>query len=438
MKIGVIGTGYVGLVTGTCLAHLGHNVTCYDIDSTKIQKLNSAEVPIFEPGLAELISPLLQKKLLFSDHVESLKNVDAVFVAVGTPSSASGAADLSYVFSAIENASRVLKSGAVVIMKSTVPVGTATKVKSLLQSIKRLDIMVVSNPEFLKEGAAIKDFLEPDRIVIGAEEAKAIELMEELYRPLKELSTKSNCRILTMSNVSAELTKYAANCFLATKISFMNEMAQLCEATGANVEDIKLGIGSDPRVGSLFLNPGPGYGGSCFPKDVKALIHSASQVGVDLHVVNAAETANEIAKNYAVTKLEKIIEGLHNRVIAIWGLSFKAQTDDIRESSSIRVCQALLDKKVKKIQIFDPEGASNFMHEFSQKNHCLVNCDDQYTALKGADALIILTEWSHFKNANLTLVKNELKDKPILDMRNLFSLEKMKENSLVYYSLGRN
>jgi UDPglucose 6-dehydrogenase len=438
MKIGVIGTGYVGLVTGTCLAHLGHHVTGYDIDSTKIENLKNAMVPIFEPGLSEMMKPLIHKNLFFSDHIDSLKEVDAVFIAVGTPSSSSGAADLKYVFSAVENASKVIKQNAIIIMKSTVPVGTAEQVKSYIQSINRPDLKVVSNPEFLKEGAAIKDFLEPDRIVVGADHHFAFEVLEKIYQPLEKNCHSKKYQFLKMSNVSAELTKYAANCFLAAKISFMNEMAHLCEASGANIEDIKLGIGSDPRVGSLFLNPGPGYGGSCFPKDVKALIHTAEQLGVKLEVVNAAEHANEKAKNYAVTKLEKICENLQHKTIAVWGLSFKAQTDDVRESSAISVCRSLMAKKVKKIQVFDPEGMKNFMKEFGSENHSLHACQDQYSTLEGADALIILTEWSDFKNADITKIKNTLGNKPILDMRNLFSPEVMKNNNMKYYSLGRN
>lgn len=438
MKLGVIGTGYVGLVTGTCLAHLGHSVIGFDIDQSKIEMLTRAEIPIFEPGLATLMIPLLNNKLHFTSHIDELKDVDAVFIAVGTPSSANGAADLTYVFNAIENAAKVLKNNVVIIMKSTVPVGTADKVRTLLTNIKRSDLLVVSNPEFLKEGAAIKDFLEPDRIIVGAMDPKAFTLLDDIYQPLKSNNKKNHYTLLKMSNVSAELTKYAANCFLATKISFMNEIAQLCEAAGANVEDIKIGIGSDPRIGSQFLNPGPGYGGSCFPKDVKALLYSADQLGVNLKVVNAAEDANQMAKAYAVIKLEKIMENIQNRVIAVWGLSFKALTDDVRESSAIEVCKNLMIKKVKKVQVYDPEGTQNFMKEFSHGSFPIVSYEDQYSALEGADALIILTEWSEFKNTDLVKLKSIFKNKPILDMRNIFEPPIMNEHNFRYYSLGRN
>lgn len=437
MKIGVIGTGYVGLVTGTCLSHLGHEIIAIDIDSNKIKKLNNLEVPIFEPGLKELMIPLVNTKLFFSTELSKLNDVDAVFIAVGTPSAGDGSADLKYVFGAIDNLCTVLKKDALVIMKSTVPVGTASKVKKILMDAMRADIMVVSNPEFLKEGAAIKDFLEPDRVVVGADNEVAFNILEQIYKPLKDHNPNKGYQFLKMSNISAEITKYAANCFLATKISFMNEMAQMCEAVDANVEDVKKGIGSDPRVGSLFLNPGPGYGGSCFPKDVKALLHSAKQVGVQLQVVQAAEDANQVSKSYAVIKLEKILENLQNKTIAIWGLAFKAGTDDIRDSSAIEVCKNLLNKKVKKLQVYDPEGMPNFMSLF-EGNTNIVGSVDQWEALKDIDALVILTEWSHFKKADLIKLKSMIGNKPLLDMRNLFDSSHMQKQGFRYYSLGRN
>lgn len=433
MKIGIIGTGYVGLVTGTCLAHIGHEIIAVDIDEHKIKKLNNLEIPIFEPGLKELLLPLVNKTLFFSTDISALKNVDAVFVAVGTPSAEDGAADLKYVFASVENLAKTLRKDAVIIMKSTVPVGTAVQVKKILHDHKRTDLMVVSNPEFLKEGAAIKDFLEPDRVVIGADHENAFTLLDHIYAPLK---TKKDFLVLKMSNISAELTKYAANCFLATKISFMNEMAQLCEVLDANVEDIKVGIGSDPRVGSLFLNPGPGYGGSCFPKDVKAMLHSAQKVGINLKVINAAEDANKVAKVYAVKKLERILKNIDNKTIALWGLAFKAQTDDVRDASAIDICKMLIQKNVKKIQVYDPEGQKNFLEIFSNEKK-IFGCSNIWDALQGADALIILTEWNEFKKVDLGKLKSLLKDTPVLDMRNLFQPIELKKLGIHYYSLGR-
>lgn len=432
MRIGVIGTGYVGLVTGSCLAHIGHQVIGLDIDVAKIEKLNRSEIPIFEPGLKELMLPLVNKNLFFTTELNKLNDVEAVFIAVGTPSRDDGSANMKYVFTAVENAAMILKPNAIIIMKSTVPVGTATKIRSLLNEIKRSDLMVVSNPEFLKEGAAVKDFLEPDRVIVGAEQAEAFDILDKIYAPLE----KHN-RVIKMSNVSAELTKYAANCFLATKISFMNEIAHYCEVIDANIEDVKIGIGSDPRIGSLFLNPGPGYGGSCFPKDVKALLYSAIQTGVHLQVVGAAEAANKVAKSYAVVKLERVLEELDNKVIAIWGLTFKAQTDDVRESSAIDVCHKMLEKKVKKLQVYDPEGLENFLQEFSGEVR-VVASKNAMGALQGADALIILTEWNEFKTVDLAKLKSALGDIPVLDMRNLFEINKMNQHQIRYYSLGKN
>lgn len=433
MKIGIVGTGYVGLVTGSCLAHLGHTVTAVDIDVSKVEMLKKIQVPIFEPGLEELMQPLVGKNLFFSTQYADFSDVDAIFIAVGTPSADDGSADLKYVYTAVESLSLVLKKNACVILKSTVPVGTAGKVRNILLSQGRTDLMVVNNPEFLKEGSAIKDFLEPDRIVVGADKEEAFDILEKIYAPL--VKTR-NCYLLKMSNVSAELTKYAANCFLATKISFINEIAQLCEIIQADVEDVKKGIGSDPRVGALFLNPGPGYGGSCFPKDVKALIYSAKQVGMDLNVVNAAEEANKRAKYYAAKKLEKILENLKNKVVAIWGLAFKALTDDVRESSAIYVVNELLTKGVSQLQVFDPEATKNFMSYFPRENK--IKCfDSQWDCLKNVDALIILTEWNEFKTADLTKLKTMLNDKPVLDMRNLYSLQSVEKVGLRYHSLGR-
>ena len=433
MKVGIVGTGYVGLVTGTCLSHLGHDVIAVDINQAKIDNLNKGNIPIYEPGLKELLEPLLKKKIFFNTTFSEFKEVQVVFIAVGTPSGEDGSADLQYVFAAAESLCSVLANNAIVILKSTVPVGTASEIKKILKKHKREDLKVVSNPEFLKEGAAINDFLYPDRIVVGADDETAFKVMDELYACITKVQ---NSKLLKMSNVSAELTKYAANCFLATKISFMNEMAQLCEKVSADIDDIKVGIGTDPRIGNLFLNPGPGYGGSCFPKDVKALLHIAENKGVNLKVINAAELANEKAKAYAAERIESLLGNLNQKKIAVWGLAFKAMTDDVRESSSIATIRTLLAKGVSAVHVFDPEALSNFM-EYFLKEKRIKPFTNLFESLIEVDALIILTEWNIIKTIDVDMFKSAISNKPVLDMRNLFPLKQMRATGLNYYSLGR-
>jgi len=436
MKIGIIGTGYVGLVTGTCLGDLGHEIRAIDSNAEKVLALNQGHIPIYEPGLEELLKPLLKsKKLIVSGEYSELSNCSVVFVAVGTPSRNDGSADLSYVFSSIESLARVLPKKAIIVLKSTVPIGTAEKVKNILEE-NRSDISVVSNPEFLKEGSAIDDFMNPDRIIVGAQSEEAFEKMDEVYLPFLK---KNKNVVVRLSNISAELTKYAANCFLATKISYINEMASLCDRIGANIEEIKLGIGSDPRIGNLFLNPGPGYGGSCFPKDVKALIASAKNVDQDLLVVTAAEEVNKLAKLWAVKKCESIFSFLNGKTLAIWGLSFKANTDDVRESASIDTITYLLNKGVSHIFAYDSIAGENFSknYGFDSRLKILKSFEESQKILEKCDGLIIMTEWEEFKKVSLDRLKVILNSKPIIDSRNLFSVEEMKKAGLNYYSLGR-
>lgn len=435
MKIGVVGTGYVGLVTGTCLAHLGHSVTAIDVDQAKVQKLNEGIVPIYEPGLDDLLVPLIKnKKISFSSELLDLKNSEVIFIAVGTPATLEGNADLSYVFTAVKQLKKILNHPCVLVLKSTVPVGTAKKVKEILGSDSVLKI--ASNPEFLKEGAALQDFLFPDRIVVGAAEHETIETMYKVYAPILE---KHQCAWIATSNVSAEMIKYAANCFLAIKISFINEIAYLCEKSGANVEEVKVGIGTDKRIGQHFLNPGPGYGGSCFPKDVKALLATARDLGASLQVVQAAEKVNEVAKTYAAKKLLQHFDSLKGKKIALWGLAFKANTDDVRESSAFDTVAFLQEQEVSQIFAFDPIAAENFykfMPSNIQKNN-IVMTKTAEDAILDVDALLIMTEWDVFKQYHLKSLAAQMKGKLVIDCRNLYDIHTAKDSGLNYISIGR-
>jgi UDPglucose 6-dehydrogenase len=438
MKISVVGTGYVGLVTGTCFAETGITVTCVDIDQEKIDNLNKGIIPIYEPGLKEMLDRnVVKKRLYFSTSLkESIQDAEAVFIAVGTPPDEDGSADLQYVLGVADEIGAHMEDYLVVVTKSTVPVGTANKVKEALQqSLKRrgtdIPFDVASNPEFLKEGAAIDDFLKPDRIVIGVNSPRAEKIMQRLYRPF----VLNNHPIFFMDIPSAEMTKYAANSMLATRISFMNDIANLCEIVGADINMVRKGIGSDTRIGKKFLYSGIGYGGSCFPKDVKALIKTAKENHYRLQVLEAVEEVNTQQKEVLFSKILKHFEeNIQGKIFALWGLSFKPHTDDMREAPSI----VLIDKLLKagaEIKAYDPAA----MEEAQRKLGDIVKyCPDMYEALIDADAIIVATEWQEFRVPNFKVLAKLMKNKLIFDGRNIFEPAEMKEYGYIYYSIGRN
>ncbi len=438
MKISVVGTGYVGLVTGTCFAETGITVTCVDIDQEKIDNLNKGIIPIYEPGLKEMLDRNVGKKrLYFSTSLkESIQDAEAVFIAVGTPPDEDGSADLKYVLGVADEIGTHMDDYLVVVTKSTVPVGTANKVREALQqSLKRrgtdIPFDVASNPEFLKEGAAIDDFLKPDRIVIGVNSPRAEKIMQRLYRPF----VLNNHPIFFMDIPSAEMTKYAANSMLATRISFMNDIANLCEIVGADINMVRKGIGSDTRIGKKFLYPGIGYGGSCFPKDVKALIKTAKENNYRLQVLEAVEEVNTQQKEVLYSKILKHFEdNLQGKIFALWGLSFKPHTDDMREAPSLVLVDKLL-KAGAKIKAYDPAA----MEEAQRRIGDIVKyCPDMYETLIDADALIVATEWQEFRVPNFKVLAKLMKNKLIFDGRNIFEPAEMKEYGYKYYSIGRN
>ena len=438
MKVAVIGTGYVGLVSGTCFAEIGHQVTCIDINREKIALLNSGVSPIYEPGLEELIEKNVKaKRLFFHDHYEAIKKAQVVFLAVGTPSTPDGQANLSYLFSATKEVAKNLCDGVVVVIKSTVPVGTYQKIEKILQDHASYTFAVVNNPEFLKEGTAVEDFLRPDRVIIGHRDQGPREVMEELYAPL----LRQGNPIYFMSNLSAELSKYAANAFLATKISFINQIAQLCDQVGADINEVRQGISSDRRIGNHFFYPGPGYGGSCFPKDVKALIRTGKEYGIDLEIVHATEVVNERQKLYMFHKIQQHYHGnLQGKVFAFWGVAFKANTDDVRESPAISMAQALVTAGAK-VRYFDPEATKNFAQEMSSDtitaNHTMA-INDLYQVLDGADALVTMTEWREFQAPDFSEIKERLKAPVIFDARNLFKTTTVIRYGFKYYGIGKH
>lgn len=432
MKIAVIGTGYVGLVTGTCLAETGNNVICVDINEAKIQKMIAGEVPIYEPGLDVLFHRnIAQGRLSFTtDLALAVNEAQIIFMALPTPPGGDGAADLSYILGAAKDISKLVKEYKVIVNKSTVPVGTADKVQAVFAANTNIEIDVVSNPEFLREGVAVDDFMKPDRVVIGTRSEKAKKLMSELYAPY----VRQGNPIFFMDERSSELTKYAANSFLATKITFMNEIANLCEIVGADVDAVRKGIGSDDRIGKRFLFPGIGYGGSCFPKDVQALAIAAETHQYDFQILKAVMNVNEKQKVVLVDKLLKYykndIKGKH---FALWGLAFKPETDDIREAPALYI----IDKLVKNgatVSAFDPEAMENVKAILGDK---ISFADNQYETLKNADALLIATEWSVFRNPDFEKMDELLTNKVIFDGRNLFDLQKMVDLGYYYNSVGR-
>ena len=433
MNISVIGTGYVGLVSGTCFAETGNKVTCVDIDSHKVERMQNGFVPIYEPGLEMLFERnSRQGRLKFTtDLVSAVKNSDIVFLALPTPPGADGSADLSFVLKVADQISHVIEKYTVIVDKSTVPVGTAEKVEAILSKNLPMDMFdVVANPEFLREGAAIDDFLKPDRVVVGTTSPRAIEKMQLLYGPF----VRQGNPIIFMDQRSAEMTKYAANAYLATRISFMNEIANLCEEVGANVDQVRKGMGSDGRIGKRFLFPGVGYGGSCFPKDVKALSRTAHQASYDFKILDAVMGVNEIQKMRMVQKLKVYFnDDLRGKKIAVWGLAFKPNTDDIREAPALTIIQELLTMQAQ-VSVFDPEAMKNAKAEFSD---AVSFGEDQYDVLDQADALCIVTEWSVFRTPDFDQMKKMMKAPVIFDGRNLYDLKPMQETGFYYNSIGR-
>jgi len=436
MKISIVGTGYVGLVTGTCFAEVGIDVTCVDIDETKIENLKNGIIPIYEPGLEEMVNRNVEKgRLHFSTSLAStLEGTQVVFSAVGTPPDEDGSADLKYVLDVAREVGRNMTDYMLIVTKSTVPVGTAQKVREAIQEEldlrgAKIEFDVASNPEFLKEGAAVEDFLKPDRIVVGVESEKAEQLMKRLYKPF----TLNGHPVIFMDVPSAEMTKYAANSMLATKISFMNDIANLCEIMGADVNMVRKGIGSDSRIGKKFIYPGIGYGGSCFPKDVKALIKTADQNGYSLRVLKAVEDVNEDQKSVLFNKLSNYFNNkLKGKTIAMWGLSFKPQTDDMREAPALTIIQKLLDAGAK-VNAYDPVA----MEEAKRRiGDTISYSKDQYETLIDADALLMVTEWPEFRFPNFNVVKKLLKNPVIFDGRNVYDVQEIKSMGFDYFCIG--
>src|SRR3954453_11639633 len=440
MNVTVIGTGYVGLVTGACLADAGNNVFCLDLDSHKIARLNAGEIPIFEPGLEPIVKRNEQAgRLRFSTDVPaSVAHAELQLIAVGTPPGEDGSADLQHVLSAARSIGRYMDGYKVVATKSTVPVGTADKVKqAIIEEQKKRhagsDFTVVSNPEFLKEGAAVEDFMRPDRIIIGAEDPRAITLLRSLYAPFQ----RNRERIMTMGVRSAELTKYAANSMLATRISFMNEIANLAEALGADIEEVRRGIGSDPRIGYHFLYPGAGFGGSCFPKDVRALQRSAIEAGRPLRVLTAVDQVNDSQKHVLGDKIRKRFgANLSGKRFALWGLAFKPNTDDMREAPSRTVIADLIGAGATMVRAYDPVAANEARRIFTNENRLRI-VDSALDALEGADALAIVTEWQEFRSPDFAAIKAKLKTPAIFDGRNLYDPQVVKSHGIEYYPIGR-
>lgn len=432
MRIAVIGTGYVGLVTGTCLAETGNTVTCIDIDEAKITALNQGITPIYEPNLSVLIERNLSEDRLFftSNLISGIEGAEVIFLALPTPPGADGQADLTYILNVAEVLGPLLTHYVVIVDKSTVPVGTAELVKECIAKQAAVEFSVVSNPEFLREGFAVTDFMKPDRIIIGASDDRAIDVMESLYKPF----VRQGNPILIMDEKSAELTKYASNAFLATKITFMNEIANFCERVGANVDAVRLGMGADDRIGKRFLFPGMGYGGSCFPKDVQALHYSGVLEGFDFKLLNAVMQVNDKQRTILLPKINTYFKhDLSNKRIAIWGLSFKPDTDDIREAPSVYLIQALLTAGAC-ITVYDPEAMNNISAQFGDK---LLYAKNPYHALDKADALIICTEWSVFRSPDFSVMYKSMNQPVIFDGRNIFEPTEVRDHGFDYFSIGR-
>lgn len=435
MKIAVVGTGYVGLVTGTCLADVGIEVTCVDVNQEKIDNLKKGILPIYEPGLEALVHKNYDKgRLKFSTNLpEAIHDAEVAFIAVGTPPGEDGSADLQYVLAVAKSIGENMNDHIVVVTKSTVPVGTAAKVRKELQDAlerrgDKIDFDVASNPEFLKEGAAVNDFMRPDRIVVGVESEKAKDILGRLYHPF----VLNGHPLIFMDVPSAEMTKYAANAMLATKISFMNDIANLCEIMGADVNKVRKGIGSDPRIGTKFIYPGIGYGGSCFPKDVKALVRTARENGHEMRILQAVEDVNEDQKSVLFNKVKKHFGDLTGKHFAMWGLSFKPNTDDMREAPSIVIINQLLEAGAT-VTAYDPVAMEEAKHDLKDT---ITYAKDEYEALDGADALLVVTEWNEFKTPDFKDVSKRLKNKIIFDGRNIFDRDLMEERGYAYFCIG--
>lgn len=439
MKIAVVGTGYVGLVSGTCLAETGNNVVCVDIDAQKVAQMKDGNIPIYEPGLEVLFHRNIKEgRLSFTTNLEeAIQDVALIFLALPTPPGEDGAADLKYVLGVADQLGKIMKDYKVIINKSTVPVGTAEKTRAAIAKNATVEFDVVSNPEFLREGVAVDDFMKPDRVVVGTRSERARKLMEELYKPF----VRQGNPIIFMDERSSEMTKYAANSYLAARISFMNELANLCEKTGADVETVRQGMGTDNRIGKRFLFPGIGYGGSCFPKDVQALAKTADENGYDFKILKAVMQVNETQKHVLVEKIfNHYGNDLNGKKIALWGLAFKPNTDDIREAPSLYIIEDLL-KAGAEIVAYDPEAMPNVQQHFSslseQQKSKLHFVDSYYKAIEEADFLAILTEWTEFRTPDFSRVKASLKSPVIFDGRNLYDLDVMENEGFYYNSIGR-
>ena len=433
IKIAVVGTGYVGIVTGTCLAETGNQVICIDIDADKVEKMKNGIIPIYEPNLDTIFERNISaKRLSFTTSLEDgIKDAEIIFLALPTPPGEDGSADLSYILGVAEQLGKLITEYKVIVDKSTVPVGTAEKVHAVIAKNAQVDFAVVSNPEFLREGFAVSDFMKPDRVVIGTRDERARKVMESLYRPF----VRQGNPIYFMDEKSAELTKYAANSFLATKITFMNEVANFCELVGADVDQVRVGIGSDSRIGKRFLFPGIGYGGSCFPKDVKALVKSGEDLNFKFEILSAVLKVNQDQKTILFPKIKNFFRGdLLGKKIAVWGLAFKPDTDDIREAPALFMIEALLDAGAN-ISAYDPEALPNVKNSLGAK---IDYANDEYSALSGADALLICTEWGIFRNPDFTRMKSLMKDAVLFDGRNLFEIGEMNDKGFYYCSIGRN
>ena len=431
MKIAVVGTGYVGLVAGACFAESGNDVVCVDKNAAKIRTLNAGKMPIYEPGLEEIVRRNRQEgRLSFTTNLtKAVHDATIIFIAVGTPQGEDGSADLSHVLGVAGDVAKAMNGYKVIVDKSTVPVGTSEKVRQVVAKGTKHPFSVVSNPEFLKQGAAIEDFMKPDRVVIGAEDPKATELMLELYAPY----TRTGAPIMVMDCASAELAKYAANAMLATRISFMNEVANVCERVGADVDHVRKAIGSDRRIGTSFLFPGCGYGGSCFPKDVKAMMKFAQEQKYNFRILSAVENVNASQKTTLYNKMRKHFGSLKGKTVGVWGLAFKPKTDDMREAPSVPLIQALLDAGAT-VRAHDPEATRVARGIFGDR---VTFTSSNYAAIKGADALAIVTEWNEFRRPDFARMKSLMKSPVVFDGRNLFTPEQMKQNGFTYYSIGR-
>jgi UDPglucose 6-dehydrogenase len=431
LNIGVVGTGYVGLVVGACLAENGNCVSCVDSDASKVARLRGGEIPIYEPGLNEMVPRnVAEERLDFTtDLADAVRRSEVIFIAVGTPQDEDGSADLSHVLDVARGIGRAMNGYKVIVNKSTVPVGTVARVRELIASLTHHPFAVVSNPEFLKEGTAVDDFLKPDRVVVGTDDPKVEAIMRQLYEPF----VRTGKPVLVMDPASAELTKYAANAMLATRISFMNEIANYCDRVGADVKQIRMGIGTDARIGQSFLFPGVGYGGSCFPKDVKALIRMGQEAGVAFNVVDAVDRTNEAQKSSLVPRVEAYLGGLAGRTVAIWGLAFKPRTDDMREAPAIAIVERLLAGGAA-VRAYDPKSDDQARRVFGSR---IALCGRAYEAVSGADALVVVTEWNEFREPDFARIKSLMRRPAIFDGRNIYDPRTLREHGFHYEGIGR-